>query len=160
MLSLDAKIPLTNIALSPAQSDFAKALMGKGISANMAQLMASQNISKGAIDSAMAKFQGASGGAAFSDLNTASARSNIIDFTGGNGLGITGKSAVKKTDDFLSKLNINGKSQGASNSKIMEFAAKAQVQGQILKSDKPLFEIISNRYQESGRKLLEVDAAK
>jgi hypothetical protein len=160
MLSLDSKIPLSKIALSPTQSDFAKSLMDKGIPANMANLMASQNLSKGAIDGAMAKFQGSSGGGNFIDTSSASSRSNIIDFAGGNGLGISGKSTGKKTDDFLSKLNMNGKSSGASNSKIMEFAAKAQVQGQILKSDKPLFEIISNRYQESGRRLLEVDAAK
>jgi hypothetical protein len=155
MANLAGKIPLNTTPLSPDQTAFAKGLMAKGIPASFAQSMALQNVSKAALDSAMAKLQGASSGGSYAD--PIASRSNVLDFTGGNGLGISGKTS-KKTDDFMAKFTANNK--GAANSKVLEFAAQAQRQGQILKSDKPLFEIISNRYQESGRRLLEIDAAR
>jgi hypothetical protein len=138
---------------NPVNAEFAKGLMDKGIPASIAQLMAQQNVSKSALDSATAKFQGAS---AFQNLNIT--RSNQLNFGGGEGLGTSGnKNSNKKNDDFLAKLNPNNKA--ASSAKVMEFAAKAQAQGQIFKAETPLFEIISHRYQQSGRKLLEIDPA-
>ena len=54
--------------------------------------------------------------------------------------------------------DIQGAAGNPTNAKIIEFAAKAQARAaQITKSDKPIFEIISLRYQTSGRRLLGQD---
>ena len=85
----------------------------------------------------------------------------MIDFSGGDGLGLGGKKGDKKgggAEDFLGKMNPKGAS--LSNAKVLEFAQKAQAKApQITKSDKPIFEIISIRYQTSGRRLLQLDSS-
>jgi hypothetical protein len=105
----------------------------------------------------MAKFNGAG---AFQTASYApSNRNNIVDFSGGDGLGLGGKKGEKKNggvEDFMGKMN--PKSGAQPNSKILEFAEKAQAKApQITKSDRAIFEIISLRYQVSGRRLLQLD---
>jgi hypothetical protein len=157
MLAMASQVPRTNNNLNPNQNAFANGLMSKGIPAALANVMAQQNVPSGSLGSAMAKFQGSAG--SYSASAPAYARSNTLDFSGGFGLGTSGKAASsKKNDDFLAKLNPGAKGPG--NARVMEFAAKAQVQGQILKAETPLFEIISNRYQQTGRRLLEVENTK
>ena len=154
MREIASKLPASN-PLNPAQKGFADKLMANGVPAEIARTMALQDIKPGS-DKGLAAF---SGGLNNSDSNYAS-RGRVVDFSGGHGIGGPGK-IDKKNDDFLAKLTANNKTPGA-NSKLLEFAAKAEEEarkkGQIGKSDRPLFEIISNRYQESGRRLLEIDS--
>jgi hypothetical protein len=147
--------------LSPAQKQVADALASRGIPANVAALMASNSPSQKAVDAAMAKLN-AGGMSGTVDIATPASRgSNIIDFSGGNGLGVRGETAKKaEGNDFSAMLKTNDKK--VSNSKLIEFAQRAEAQanktGQIRRDDdRPLFEIISTRYQLSGRKLLQVE---
>ena len=149
-----------NANLNKDQKDAFDVLTSKGIPANMARLMASNPPSQAAINAAASKFNGSS---AVQYAKAAPARgSNIVDFSGGDGLGYKGKSASSDNgaEDLLAKLKPGQKA--AMNSKILEFAQKAEAQaranGQIRKEDTPLFEIISLRYRTSGRALLGVDA--
>lgn len=151
--------------LTKDQKAMSDAMIGKGIPANVASLMAQGHVSPGAFNSAMAKISGAASGAALASVGPGKKGSNIVDFSGGNGLGYKG--AVKNTgsngaEDILAKLKPGQKAP--TNSKILEFAQKADQQarqnGQIRKeNDTPLFEIISLRYQTSGRRLLEIDSS-
>jgi hypothetical protein len=153
---LASKVQGNNNPLTLAQKSVADAIASKGIPANIARLMAQNSPPQSAIDKSMAKVEGFGN---YQVANYAAGRSNIVDFSGGDGLGIGGKKGDKKgsaADDFLGKLNPKA---AASNSKILEFAQKAQAQAsQITKSDKPIFEIISIRYQTSGRRLLQLDS--
>lgn len=152
-----SKIPGSNNPLNLNQKAVADAFTSKGIPASVARLMAQNSPPQSALNSAMAKTSGFSNGAY--ELASVS-KNNVVDFSGGNGLGIGGRKNEKKNgvDDFLGKLN-SGKTGAASNAKVLEFAQKAQAQApQITKSDRPIFEIISLRYQTSGRRLLELDS--
>lgn len=156
MAELSSKLPPNQGMLNPNQNAFANTLMGKGIPGELARSMASQNIPAGALSSAMAKFQGAT----FSPAPAVGARSNVLDFSGGRGLGIGGNTdSGRRSNDSLAKFV---KKSGPS-ANVLEFAAKAEAQakttGQIRQNDASLFEVISNRYQQSGRRLLEVDTA-
>lgn len=150
-----------NANLTKDQKDISDALISKGIPANMAKLIASNPPGQAAINSAASKFNGSS---AYQYASvTPTKGSNIVDFSGGNGLGYKGNksgSADNGAEDLLAKLRPGQKA--ATNSKILEFAQKAETQarqnGQIRKEDTPLFEIISLRYRTSGRALLGVDA--
>ncbi len=149
-----------NPNLNKDQKDISDALISKGIPANMAKLIASNPPSQAAIKAAAGKFNGSS---AVQYASVAPSRgSNIVDFSGGNGLGYKGKtgSSDNSAEDLMAKLKPGQKA--ATNSKILEFAQKAEAQarqnGQIRKEDTPLFEIISLRYRTSGRALLGVDA--
>ncbi len=158
LADINSRIP-GNSNLTKDQKGLMDAITSKGIPANIASLMASNPPSAAAMNAVASKFSGASGesgGAA------APARSNIIDFSGGNGLGYKGntkESGGNGAEELLAKLKPNQK--GAINSKILEFAKRAENQaqsGQIRKEkDTPLFDIISMRYQTSGRRLLQVD---
>ena len=150
-----SKLPAVN--LNAEQKAIADAIASKGIPASVARLMAANPPSAAAMAQASSKLKGL-GSLDFQVASNGPGRSNIVDFSGGNGLGIRGSKNDKKgggAEDFLGKLNAKS---GTSNAKILEFAQKAQNQAsQIMKSDRPLFEIISLRYQTSGRKLLQVD---
>lgn len=158
LATLASKIVPNNNPMNSDQNAYAKAIVSQGIPSSVAQLMAQQNISKAALDSAAAKFQGTSGGI---NIPTMARRSNELNFSGGSGLGITGKTTTSKNNDFLSQFKTGSKAAGGANPNLLVFAARAQAQAQaqsqIISSDKPLFEIISNRYQESARRLLELD---
>lgn len=153
-----SKLQLPNQPLTKDQKGLVDAMVSQGLPANVATLMAQNPPSAAATNAAMGKFSGASG------LKLASvgpAKSNIVDFSGGNGLTNrnTGKASDDGANELLAKLKPGAK--GAPNSKILEFAqraeARAQASGQIQKDSTPLFEIISMRYQTSGRRLLQVD---
>lgn len=149
--------------LTKDQKAMADAMITKGIPANVASLMAQGRVSPSAFNSAMGKISGAASGSRLASAAPGRG-SNIVDFSGGNGLGYKG--AVKSgegngAEDILAKLKPGQKAP--TNSKILEFAQKAEGQarqnGQIRKeNDTPLFEIISLRYQTSGRRLLEIDS--
>lgn len=145
--------------LNKDQKAMADAMLTKGIPANVAALIAQGQPSQSSLKSAMSKLSGGSG------LQLASAApakgSNIVNFAGGGGLGYKGavSSSGNGAEDILAKLKPGQKAP--LNSKILEFAQKADNQarknGQIRAgNDTPLFEIISLRYQTSGRRLLEV----
>lgn len=155
---MSGKIPGNNNPLTLSQKEMADAIVSKGIPASVARLMAQNAPTQGAIDKAMAKFDGL-GSYQMASYSNPSAKNNVLDFSGGNGLGIRGNKGDKKgssVDDFLGKLN--PKSGNNSNAKVLEFAQKAQAMApQITKSDRPIFEIISIRYQTSGRRLLQIE---
>lgn len=146
--------------LNKDQKGLVEAMMAKGIPANVATLMATNPPSQSAINAATAKFNGSSSGYKYASV--APRASNVVDFSGGNGLGYKGnsKSEGNGAEDLLAKLRPGAKA--ATSAKILEFAQKAEAQarqnGQIRKEDTPLFEIISLRYRTSGRALLGVDA--
>ena len=150
-----SKVPSVN--LNADQKVVADAIASRGIPASVARLMAANPPSAAAMAQASSKLKGL-GALDFQVASNGPGRSNVVDFSGGNGLGIRGTKSDKKgggADDFLGKVNAKN---GTSNAKILEFAQKAQSQAsQITKSDRALFEIISLRYQTSGRKLLQVD---
>ena len=153
-----SKFPMNNgNPLTPSQKSVADLIMSKGIPANLARLMAQNPPPQSAIDKAMAKLNGA--GSYQTASYAPSGRNNILDFSGGDGLGLGGKKGEKKNggvEDFMGKMN--PKSGAQPNSKILEFAEKAQAKApQITKSDRAIFEIISLRYQVSGRRLLQLD---
>ncbi|MEA9355215.1 hypothetical protein SHI21_03340 [Bacteriovorax sp. PP10] len=150
--------------LTKDQKAMADSMVAKGIPANVASLMAQGQVSPSAFNSAMGKISGATNGVTLASAAPGRG-SNIVDFSGGNGLGYKG--AVKAAgsngaEEILAKLKPGQKAPA--NSKILEFAQKAEGQarqnGQIRKeNDTPLFEIISLRYQTSGRRLLEIDSS-
>lgn len=159
---ISTKIPLDNNMLTKDQKAIADAMISKGIPANVAALMAQNPPSASATNAAMAKIQGAAG--SFKTASVAPKGSNVIDFSGGNGLGIHGnqKGSSAGADDILNKLK-PGANKAVPNAKILEFAQKAEARAnqssQIRKDNgTPLFDIISMRYQTSGRRLLEVDS--
>ncbi|MBC7429659.1 MAG: hypothetical protein H7336_13665, partial [Bacteriovorax sp.] len=145
--------------LNKDQKGMLDAMTKRGLPANVAALMASQHPSQASLNAAALKFNGSGGG--YQMASVGPAKSNVVDFTGGNGLGYKGNTkSGNGSDDLLAKLKPGSKT--AANSKILEFAQKAEAaarqNGQIRQEDAPLFEIISLRYRTSGRKLLEVDA--
>ena len=147
--------------LNKDQKAMADAMISRGIPANVASLMAGESPSQSSLNSAMAKIQGGSSGLTL-DTVAKPKGSNIVDFSSGNGLGYKGAASSKGAsgaEDILAKLAPGQKA--SINSKILEFAQKADMQAkknvQIRAgSDTPLFEIISLRYQTSGRRLLQV----
>jgi hypothetical protein len=159
---LASKLPPDSYNLTKDQKAIADSMMLKGIPANVAHMMAANPPSAGAVSAAMAKIGGGVSG--IQEVGSASRPSNVLDFSGGNGLGYKGNSPKNSggDDDILAKIKGGGK--GAINAKVLEFAQKAENQarqgGQIRKgNDTPLFDIISMRYQTSGRRLLEVEPA-
>ena len=147
--------------LNKDQKAMADAMIERGIPANVASLMAGENPSQSSLASAMAHIRGGSSGLTL-DTAAKPKGSNVVDFSGGNGLGYKGAASSKGAsgaEDILAKLAPGQKA--AINSKILEFAQKADRQAQKnvqirAGSDTPLFEIISLRYQTSGRRLLQV----
>ena len=154
---LAGKVTLANNSLSPSQKEIAEGLISKGLPGDLAKLMAQNSPSPSEIALAKTKL-GESGN--YNGATYASTKSNVLDFSGGNGLGVGGSKVDKKNgiEDFLGKLNPN--KGGTTNSKVLEFAQKAESKAsQITKSERPLFEIISLRYQISGRRLLQVEGS-
>lgn len=159
LADLASKVPAGTNPLTASQKEVYDALLSKGIPANAARIMAQNPPPASAMEAAKAKVAGLGGGSIVASYAPEKG-SNILDFSGGNGLGVGGnKKGDKKTgmEDFLGKINPGAKN-AANSGKILEFAQKAERQAaQVSKADKPIFEIISLRYQISGRRLLEVD---
>ncbi len=162
---LASKIPLDNSPLTKEQKGLVDAMVSKGVPANVATLMAQNPPSSAATNAAMAKLQGAAAGSLKVAAVSPKGSNNVLDFSGGNGLGVTGRkneAGGGGADDILAKLKPGANNKATPNSKILEFAQKAENRAkeanQIRKDNStPLFEIISMRYQTSGRRLLEVD---
>ena len=157
LAELAAKVPSGTNPLTSAQKEVYDALLSKGIPSNAARLMAMNPPSAAAMNSAKAKVADIGAGSSVDLASYSSGKSNIVDFTGGYGLGTGTKKSEKKNEmgDLLGKINPK---QNVANGKILEFAKKAEQQAaQVSKADKPIFEIISLRYQISGRRLLQVD---
>lgn len=151
------KIPGSPSALNLNQKAVADALTSKGIPSSVSNLMASNAPPQSAIDSSMAKASAL--GYSPYEGSAYATKSNVLDFSGGNGLGTSGRRNDKKSgvEDLLGKFA--PKTANANNAKVLEFAQKAQASApQITKADRPLFEIISLRYQTSGRRLLQLDS--
>lgn len=159
LADLASKVPSGNNPLTASQREAYDALLSRGIPANAARIMAQNPPPASAMEAAKSKVAGLGGGSIVASYSPEKG-SNVVDFSGGNGLGIGGgKKGDKKSgmEDFLGKLNPNAKN-AANTGKILEFAQKAERQAaQVSKADKPIFEIISLRYQISGRRLLQVD---
>ncbi|MCK6594280.1 MAG: hypothetical protein L6Q33_03700 [Bacteriovoracaceae bacterium] len=132
-------------------------LIKRGFPALIAKQMALAPMPPGG-EKYASKFQGG----ALANINAAAINatkgSNVLEFGGGNGLGTQGAKAQgeEKNDFDLSKFASNNKGK-TPNAKVLSFLEKAQNQATIAKKDQAIFEIISNRYQLSGRKRLEVE---
>lgn len=161
---ISSKIPINSSPLTKEQKGLVDAMVRQGLPLQMATLMAQNPPSASATNSAMAKFKGGLGGE-YAEDEAPRSGSNIVDFSGGDGLKYN---AGNKNDsnngdnDLLEKLK-PGANKNAANSKLIEFANKAEEKAkqgsQIRKDDGTrLFDIISMRYQTSGRRLLEIDA--
>lgn len=158
LAQLSTRVPSGNNPLTLSQKEAYDALVSKGIPSNAARLMAMNPPSNSAMDSAKSKMSGL--GSTYDYASYSPGKNNVVDFSGGNGLGLGGRKGDKKNDvgELLGKLNPN--KNAASNAKILEFAQKAERQAaQVSKADKPIFDIISFRYQTSGRRLLQLDSA-
>jgi hypothetical protein len=161
---ISSQLSDNNINLTKEQKAVADAIVSKGVPTKAAAIMASNSPSSAAVSAAMAKLSGASAG--LQTASVANKASNLVDFSGGNGLGYKGNTkggGGNTAEDLLAKLKPGAATKGAVNSKVLEFAQKAEAQAkqgnQIRKeNDTPLFEIISLRYQTSGRRMLEVDS--
>ena len=137
-------------------------LVKQGIPALIANKMVSTNI-PGA-DKYAQKFQGAAlasiSGNALGKGNGGGKNSEILDFTGGSGLslGAKGKNSDDKDDLDFSKFGVAGKKNDKSpQGKVLTFLEQASQKAAISKKDQKIFDIISNRYQISGRKRLEIE---
>lgn len=155
---LASKLPVNGQPLTPAQKALADAFLSRGIPSNVAAFMAQGQVSQAELNSATARLGGA--GNRMASVAPLNRNSVIVEFSGGNGFGFKGN-AKKAANEFA---GLKPGAKGSVSPKIMEFAQKAEEQarnsGQIRgQNDRPLFEIISLRYQISGRKLLEVDSS-
>lgn len=159
LAELASKVPSGNGPLTASQKEVYDALLSRGIPSNAARIMAQNPPPASAMEAAKAKVAGLGGGPMIASYSPEKG-SNVLDFSGGNGLGVGGgKKGDKKNgmEEFLGKMNPGAKN-AANSGKILEFAQKAERQAaQVSKADKPIFEIISLRYQTSGRRLLEID---
>ena len=161
---LSSKVPLNNSMLTKDQKGVVDAMVSQGVPLHAATLMAQNPPSPSAMASASSKFNSSASGGKILASVANQKPSAIVDFSGGSGLGYKGNSKDKSNSDvsdLFGKLKPNGKNP--SNAKLVEFAQKAEDRarqsGQIRKDDGThLFDIISMRYQTSGRRLLEVDA--
>jgi hypothetical protein len=147
-------------SLTAAERSIASVYQGVGIPATIAAQMASTQVSQAAINSAMAKLNGATTNLPTVASENYGTLNRSVDFTGGNGLNKSKSNKSNNSEDFKSLLG-GAKTAGGNNSKVIEFAVqKAQSQNQITKSDVSIFEIISNRYMNSAPRLLDLENQK
>jgi hypothetical protein len=145
-------------SLNNDQRAMAAILQKAGIPSNAAALLASTNVPTSALDSANAKLAGTVNGLNTNSLSNAiGSTDHSVNFSGGSGLGVKGKSGSGNSNDILSKFAVPGKKDGATNNRVVEFAQEAQRKNQITRSSSTIFEIISNRYLNSATKLLELE---
>jgi hypothetical protein len=158
-----ARLPQNNSPINPKIKPLYDALLSKGIPSAIARTMAENQPTGSALNNGIAKVQGNGVFSGLGDSDGAGRSGRVVDFSGGGGLGIGGKKAGENKNDmgdFMAKLG-KGKEGNLSNGKLLEFAQKAEASAsQISKSDRALFEIISLRYQISGRRLLQIDDKK
>lgn len=143
-----------NPELSRADLATADAFEKYGLPKSLARLVASQRTTA----AGRKKAEGINANFEQSRGNYAKARSSgakTLTFSGG--LGKIG-TKTNKRPDYKNMFNKYKKGKGKVSSKTLKFAQKAEQQAQITKNkDKPIFEIISRRYQVSGWRRLEIE---
>ncbi|WP_417335363.1 hypothetical protein [Halobacteriovorax marinus] len=153
---LDSKVELEpNTILTPAQKSEAKFLQEMGLPANLATKVATTSVSPEAKKN-MAKFNGnfSNSRRNYSNSNRKK-KSNVLTFSGGDGINSNQRKATTKKPDFLSRFGLKKKKK-KNNQAVLKFAEQAEKQAQISKnSDRKIFDIISRRYQVSGWRRLE-----
>lgn len=156
-----AAIEMDDLDLNKKQINDSKLLESKGIPSGAARALASYSPSDAELNAAMGKL-GGSTGPAMAAIGPDS-KSNLLQFSGGSGLGVGGKkekSNNNESDDLFKKLTGNKKANPNDQTSVIRFAQlaeeNARKSGQIRKADTPLFEIISMKYQTTGRRLLEI----
>lgn len=144
-------------ALTSAQQKNVKDLSAMGITPKLAAFLAKQKISP-QMKSGMARFSnGYRGGRSASKYRPRRKRGNVLNFGGGNG--INKKSRKKSSSNPYAKfMNRGKKGKGSRKGKVLNYENRALQSAQINKDkDRPIFEIISRRYQVSGFKRLEIN---
>ncbi len=144
--------------LTKSQMEEAKAISSYGVPRSVASLLSGQKINsfgKNKVASLKGGNYAASKGlrsnsaqkSAGAVLRFNNPKSNIRDSKRGSG------------SNFNSMLNkFKKKSSKSNNAKVLKFAQKAEREAQITKNkDRPIFEIISRRYQVSGWRRLEIE---
>jgi hypothetical protein len=146
-------IPKENIRLNSTQEREAKAIESLGIPRQLARKMASTPLdSKAKKNLALFKNSPVYNKGYASSYNRRNKRSRVLRFGGGRGLR-QNKSIKRNTSNRFNK----GR-KTASGGKVLKFAKRAQKKAQISKhTGRPLWEIISRRYQVSGWKRLDFE---
>lgn len=145
-------------SLSKAQRAQAKALASYGVPRSVASLIANQkpnsfgknkvaSLTSGQVSPIKGLNRGNGRGSAGAVLRFNSTKSNF---------GSRKRSSSSPYSSLLNKFKHKGSKGG--NSKVLKFARKAEREAQITKNkDRPIFEIISRRYQVSGWRRLEIE---
>lgn len=145
-------------SLSKSQMEEAKSLASYGVPRSVASLLAGQKVNsfgknrvasltKGLSPSKIGLRKGSGNQSAGAVLRFNNTKSNI---------GAKKKSSNNSFNSLLNKFKKKGASGG--NAKVLKFAQKAEREAQITKNkDRPIFEIISRRYQVSGWRRLEIE---
>ena len=142
--------------LSKSQKDIAKTMKNMGIPARLAGLLATKPSS--AKGNAFANGLNSSGGSysptTYSPRSRRGKGANVLTFSGGNNL----RSKGKKSKRSRATRNSRYKKKTKRSGKILKFAEKAASEAGISQDkSKPIFEIISRRYQLSAPKRLELE---
>lgn len=141
---VDEKLGSKSFNPNKQQKDSIKAMLGSGLPRHVASALATSKVSKGALNKANAALGGRGGKV---NIVRGKARSN------GNVWGFGGnkyrKRSKKSRSNKFSKFGKKNKRQPSG--KVINFAQKASARAQINQdSSRPIFEIISRRYQLSG----------
>jgi hypothetical protein len=154
----DKKIPDSNTILTDKQKEEFNLLKKMGMPPRLAKKMALTKITP-EMKKNMAKFNGSKvkgRSKGYSRSGSRNKRSNVLTFSGGDGVN---KQRVKKkssSNDFLKRFGLKKKKRKKSSGKVLKFANRAQRQAQISNNKhKHIFDIISRRYQVSGWKRLQ-----
>jgi hypothetical protein len=157
---LDRKLPETNSILNKKQKEEFKLLTDMGMPPKLAKKMAQMPVTP-EMKKNMAKFDGASTGKSsrrsrYSNSSSRKKKSNVLTFSGGDGVNRVKKSKKSNKNDFLKRFGLKKKKRNKANGKVLKFANRAQSQAQISRNkNRHIFDIISRRYQVSGWKRLE-----
>lgn len=153
---LNPKVPSSG-ALTSAQQKAVIDMNKMGLPPKFAALIAKQKITP-RMNSNMARFRGGSVGRSSRGYRSSRRkRGNVLNFSGGSGIN---KKARRKSggNQFSKFMNKMKKGKGRRKGKVLNYQNRALQSAQISKDkDRPIFEIISRRYQVSGYKRLEVN---
>lgn len=157
----DQKFKITSkVPLSNDQKEVFEGLKLLGVDNEVAKSLAAMPYDENSAANT-AKFTNPNENAAnVKTASTGNSRSNVITFTGGSGLN-KDKSNKKKDDfnfkNYFDKQLKGKKNQEAGQENVLKFAERAQQGAQITKdTSRPIFDIVSRRYQVSGWRRLEV----
>jgi len=143
-------------SLSKSQQGISDALTNAGLPAGLAKMMAMSPTTSAGKRKVASLGAGSSGSSGKTTTRRRSKGSNVLRFS--NGLGKVGAQKKKSGTNFNSMLGKYKKKKTTSNKKVLKFANQAQKAAQIERNkDKPIFEIISRRYQVSGWRRLEIE---